>query len=143
MDIAQRWNTNRRSQMFDERRAFSSYSVSDASAARQFYAGTLGLSVSERPEMGVISIDLGGRDLMLYAKPDHEPASYTVLNFRVDAIEQAVDELSRRGVRMEHYEGFEQDEKGIARPSDPAHGPPIAWFTDPSGNVLAVIEDGR
>ncbi|HUG47509.1 MAG TPA: VOC family protein [Candidatus Limnocylindria bacterium] len=127
--------------MFDGKRAFSSYSVDDLAAAGRFYGQTLGLTVGEEPEMGLLSVQLAeDKQLMLYSKENHAPATYTVLNLPVDDIDAAVDELARRGVRFERYEGFEQDEKGIARPPSPEHGPPIAWFTDPAGNVLAVLE---
>jgi catechol 2,3-dioxygenase-like lactoylglutathione lyase family enzyme len=81
----------------------------------------------------------GGRDTLVYPKPDHTPATYTILNFPVDDIDATVDELGERGVRFERYEGFEQDEKGISRD---VGGPPIAWFKDPSGNILSVLENG-
>jgi len=128
--------------MFDSSRAFSSFSVNDLPAARRFYSDTLGLKVTERAPMGMLSIQFApDHELLLYGKDDHAPASYTVLSFRVDDIDAAVDELIRRGVSMQRYEGFEQDEKGIARPADPAYGPPIAWFTDPAGNILAVLQE--
>ena len=105
--------------------------------AREFYEDTLGLRVSE--QNGLLALHLAGeRDTLVYPKPDHVPATYTILNFAVDDVGQAVDELSARGVRFERYDGFEQDEKGISRAPE---GPPIAWFTDPAGNILAVLED--
>jgi len=128
--------------MFDSSRVFSSFSVDDIAAASGFYGGTLGLAVTEVPEMGLLTLSVGGgRGVMLYAKDDHAPSSYTVLNFPVDDIDAVVDELTGRGVRFERYEGFAQDEKGIARPASPEQGPPIAWFTDPAGNILAVLEE--
>lgn len=128
--------------MFDSSRIFSSFSVDDIDSAAGFYGGTLGLAVAEVPEMGLLSLSVGrGRAVMLYAKDDHAPSSYTVLNFPVDDIDAVVDELTGRGVRFERYEGFAQDEKGIARPASPEQGPPIAWFTDPAGNILAVLEE--
>jgi catechol 2,3-dioxygenase-like lactoylglutathione lyase family enzyme len=122
--------------MFASTKAFSGFAVDDIGKARAFYEGTLGLRVSE--EDGLLTLHLAGdRDTLVYLKPDHVPATYTILNFPVDDVAQAVDELTARGVRFERYDGFEQDEKGISR--DP-QGPPIAWFTDPAGNILAVLE---
>ena len=116
--------------------AFSSFAVNDLEAARSFYGDTLGLAISDGP-MGVLSLDLpGNRSTLIYPKPDFTPATYTILNFPVDDVEAAVDELSSRGVEFERYEGFEQDEKGIAR----ADGPDIAWFKDPAGNILSVLK---
>jgi predicted enzyme related to lactoylglutathione lyase len=127
--------------MLGNKKAFSSFSVADIEAARRFYAETLGLSVVDISGMGLLELDAGGgHQVVIYPKPDHQPATFTVLNFAVDDIDAAVDELTRRGVRFERYEGFEQDEKGIARPPSPDDGPPIAWFTDPAGNILAVVE---
>ena len=105
-------------------------------AAREFYAGVLGLDVSEAD--GLLTLHLpGGRDVLVYPKPNHVPATFTILNFPVPDIDAAVDDLSARGVRFERYDGFAQDDRGIQR--DP-NGPPIAWFTDPAGNVLAVLQ---
>jgi catechol 2,3-dioxygenase-like lactoylglutathione lyase family enzyme len=116
--------------------AFSSFAVDDLEAARSFYGDTLGLAISDGP-MGVLSLDLpGNRSTLIYPKPDFTPATYTILNFPVDDVEAAVDELSSRGVEFERYQGFEQDEKGIAR----ADGPDIAWFKDPAGNILSVLK---
>jgi catechol 2,3-dioxygenase-like lactoylglutathione lyase family enzyme len=120
--------------------AFSGFSVDDISAARAFYAETLGLRVTE--ENGMLTLHLAGeggdRPTLVYPKPNHEPASFTILNFPVDDIEAAVDELTAGGVVFEKYEGtpMETDPKGIFRKG----GPLIAWFTDPAGNVLSVIE---
>jgi len=119
-----------------ETKAFSGFAVSDLTEARAFYEGTLGLRVSEEHDLLTLHL-AGGRDTLVYPKPDHVPATYTILNFEVDDVEVAVDELERRGVRFERYEGFDQDDKGIARGPD---GPTIAWFTDPAGNILAVLE---
>jgi catechol 2,3-dioxygenase-like lactoylglutathione lyase family enzyme len=122
--------------MFANTPAFSSFAVDDLDAARSFYGETLGVTVSDGP-MGVLSLDLAGdRSILIYPKPDFEPSTYTVLNFPVEDVEKAVDELGSRGVEFERYEGFDQDEKGVAR----AGGPPIAWFKDPAGNILAVLE---
>jgi predicted enzyme related to lactoylglutathione lyase len=123
--------------MFKTTKAFSSFSVNDIQAAKKFYGQTLGLDVSE--ENGMLTLKLaGGRDLMVYPKGNHTPASFTILNFAVDNIDRAVDELTKRGVRFQRYDGFDQDSKGIARGEG---GPPIAWFTDPAGNVLAVLQE--
>ena len=122
--------------MFDASKAFSGFSVNDVAAAKSFYGDTLGIEVSE--EHGLLWLRTGqGSGVLVYPKPDHTPASFTILNFPVANIDEAVDELTKRGVRLERYEGFEQDEKGILRGDE---GPPIAWFTDPAGNVLSVIE---
>ncbi|PZG05274.1 VOC family protein [Nonomuraea aridisoli] len=123
--------------MFATTKAFSGFSVDDVAAATAFYGKTLGLRVSE--EHGMLTLHLGGGgDVLIYPKGDaHVPATFTVLNFPVDDIDGAVDELTARGVRFERYEGFTQDEKGIAR----GDGPPIAWFTDPAGNVLSVLQE--
>ena len=125
--------------MFKNTKAFSGFSVNDIPAAKQFYGETLGLDVRE--QMGMLGLSIaGGRDIFVYQKDNHVPATYTILNFPVDDIEAAVEELTRRGVTMERYEGFSQDEKGIARPEREGEGVPIAWFTDPAGNVLSVLE---
>jgi catechol 2,3-dioxygenase-like lactoylglutathione lyase family enzyme len=118
--------------------AFSGFSVADLDAARRFYGETLGLRVSDAPEMGgMLTLHLGsGADVLVYPKPDHVPATFTILNFPVPDVEKAVDDLAARGVQFQRYEQFDQDEKGIAR----GDGPPIAWFTDPSGNVLSVLQ---
>jgi hypothetical protein len=90
-------------------------------------------------ENGLLQLDIaGGRNVLVYFKPDHSAANFTILNFPVDDIDKVVDELTQRGVEFEHYEGFEQDDKGIAR----GPGPRIAWFKDPSGNILSVLQDG-
>ncbi|MBF6228453.1 VOC family protein [Nocardia abscessus] len=121
--------------MLTDSNAFSGFSVDDIEAAKPFYAETLGIRVSE--ENGMLQLHLGGGGTVLvYPKPDHTPATFTVLNFPVPDIEAAVDELIRRNVRFERYEFAEQDEKGIHR----GGGPLIAWFTDPAGNVLSVLQ---
>lgn len=125
--------------MFTNTRAFSGFSVDDLAAAGRFYGETLGLRTSDQGE-GLLWLHLaGGRDTLVYQKQDHTPAGYTILNFPVDDIDQAVGELTTRGVRFIRYEGFGQDEKGISRGGD---GPPIAWFQDPAGNVLSVLQEG-
>ena len=122
--------------MFANTKAFSGFAVDDLQKARKFYGETLGLKTSE--QHGLLTLHLaGGRDTLVYPKPNHTPATYTILNFPVEDIDKAVDELARRGVRFERYDGFEQDEKGIFR----AGGPYIAWFKDPAGNVLAVLQE--
>jgi catechol 2,3-dioxygenase-like lactoylglutathione lyase family enzyme len=121
--------------MFENTRAFSGFSVDDVPEARKFYGETLGLRVSE--EYGMLSLHIAGEwNILVYPKPDHTPASFTILNFPVDDIDEAVDELAERGVRFERYDGLEQDEKGIFR----GGGPYIAWFKDPAGNVLSVLQ---
>ena len=121
--------------MFTDSKAFSGFSVDDIDAAKRFYGQTLGLRVSEHN--GMLTLHLAGdRDILVYPKPDHTPATYTILNFPVDDIDKAVDELAGRGVTFERYDAFEQDEKGIAHA-----GPHVAWFKDPAGNILSVVQD--
>jgi catechol 2,3-dioxygenase-like lactoylglutathione lyase family enzyme len=129
--------TKRVSSMFKESESFSSFSVDDLKKAREFYSGTLGLGVTETPEGLEIKL-AGGNRLFLYPKPNHTPASFTVLNFPVDDIEEAVDELIGLGVRLEQYDlpNMKTDKRGIVRGS----GPNIAWFKDPAGNILSVLE---
>jgi catechol 2,3-dioxygenase-like lactoylglutathione lyase family enzyme len=118
--------------------AFSGYSVDDIPKAKEFYGETLGLEVSEIPEAGLLQVGIanGGR-VLIYPKDDHKPATFTVLNFPVDDVEEAVDELTKRGVHFEHYEGeIKTDAKGIARNG----GPTLAWFKDPAGNILSVLD---
>lgn len=123
--------------MFTDTPAFSGFAVDDLDAARSFYRDTLGLKVTDE-EMGILTLHLAGdRPTMVYPKPDFTPATYTILNFPVEDVDAAVDDLIGRGVEFERYEGFDQDDKGIAR--DP-RGPAIAWFKDPAGNILAVLE---
>jgi catechol 2,3-dioxygenase-like lactoylglutathione lyase family enzyme len=122
--------------MFADTKAFSGFAVDDVAKARQFYGETLGIRTSE--QYGLMTLHLaGGRDTLVYPKPGHVPATYTILNFPVDDIDAAVDELTARGVRFERYEGLAQDGKGISR----GGGPDIAWFTDPAGNILAVLKE--
>ncbi|MEV5825522.1 VOC family protein [Spirillospora sp. NPDC052242] len=121
--------------MFKDTKAFSGFSVDDIEAARKFYGEVLGLEVSE--EHGMLTLHIaGGRDTLVYPKPDHTPATFTILNFPVDDIEAAVAGLAGRGVRFEHYGGA-TDEKGIFR----KEGPLIAWFKDPAGNTLSVLQE--
>jgi catechol 2,3-dioxygenase-like lactoylglutathione lyase family enzyme len=123
--------------MFADTKAFSGFAVPDLPKAREFYEGTLGLRVSEENELLTLHL-AEGRDTLVYPKPDHVPATYTILNFPVTDIDEAVDGLTARGVRFERYDGMEQNEKGIWRGEG---GPPIAWFTDPAGNILSVLEE--
>ncbi len=121
--------------------AFSGFGVDDIDAALAFYGDTLGFAVSQN-EMGILNITLpGGAMVIAYPRPDHVPAAYTILNITVDSIDAAVDELAAAGVSMERYEGMPHDEKGIMRGKAHDRGPDIAWFLDPAGNVLSVIED--
>jgi predicted enzyme related to lactoylglutathione lyase len=123
--------------MFEHTKAFSGFSVDDTEQAKEFYGGVLGLQVSEGPH-GILTLHIAGdRDTIVYPKgAEHTPAAFTILNFPVDDIESAVDELTARGVKFEHYDFV--DDKGINRQG----GPLIAWFTDPAGNVLSVIQAG-
>ena len=125
---------------FQTTHAFSGFSVDDIDAARSFYGDTLGLDVTTNA-MGFLDISLGdGGSILVYAKPNHTPASFTILNFPVDDVEAAVDDLNERGVVTKIYDDseFATDSKGILR-GGPDRGPDIAWFTDPAGNVLAVL----
>jgi predicted enzyme related to lactoylglutathione lyase len=124
--------------MFENSKAFSGFAVDDLDKAREFYGETLGVKTSDG-EMDLLILHLaGGRDTIVYPKPDLEPGNYTILNFPVDDIDKAVDELTERGVSLERYDGFDQDEKGIARGDE---GPNIAWFKDPAGNILSVLQE--
>jgi catechol 2,3-dioxygenase-like lactoylglutathione lyase family enzyme len=123
--------------MFKDANAFSGFSVDDLDRAKEFYGETLGLSVSENPAGLELQLGGGGR-VFVYPKPNHEPATFTILNFAVPNIDQAVDELAGAGVTFERYDGMEQDEKGISRGGG---GPNIAWFKDPAGNILSVLEE--
>jgi predicted enzyme related to lactoylglutathione lyase len=126
--------------MFENTKAFSGFSVDDISAAKTFYGDTLGVRVTEE-EMGILVLHLAGDiDVFVYPKPNHVPATFTILNFEVDDIDKYVDELAARGVKFEKYEDFGQDEKGVARGIESGDGPNIAWFTDPAGNVLSVLQ---
>jgi catechol 2,3-dioxygenase-like lactoylglutathione lyase family enzyme len=123
--------------MFKDTKVFSGFSVNDLQKAKEFYGQTLGLEVAEMPE-GLELHPAGGARIFIYPKPNHTPATFTILNFIVDDIEQAVDQLGKLGVRFEHYDldNLKTDEKGIAR----GPGPNIAWFKDPAGNILSVLE---
>jgi catechol 2,3-dioxygenase-like lactoylglutathione lyase family enzyme len=121
--------------MFRDSHAFSGFSSNDIQKAREFYAQVLGLEVTE--ENGILTLALaGGGRVVIYPKEGHEPASFTVLNFPVEDIDRAVDALAQAGIQFERYEGFQQDERGIMRED----GPPIAWFKDPAGNILSVLQ---
>jgi predicted enzyme related to lactoylglutathione lyase len=122
--------------MFADTKAFSGFAVNDVPSAREFYGGTLGLGTSE--QNGLLTLHIAGeRPVLVYPKPNHVPADFTILNFPVEDIEATVDELVARGVSIERYDGFEQDERGIMR----GGGPYIAWFKDPAGNVLSVLQE--
>lgn len=120
--------------MFEHTKAFSGFAADDIPKAKRFYSETLGLRVSEANGMLQLHI-AGDRDTLIYPKPDHTPATFTVLNFPVDDIDQAVDELIARGVELERYDGL--DDKGIMRD----YGPFIAWFKDSAGNILSVLQE--
>lgn len=124
--------------MFTSSGAFSGFSVDDIPEAKRFYSETLGMKVTEN-EMGILELQLNsGARVMVYGKPNHEPASFTILNFDVDDVESAVDDLNSRGVKTKIYDDADlpTDAKGIAR----GQGPDIAWFRDPAGNVLSVLK---
>jgi catechol 2,3-dioxygenase-like lactoylglutathione lyase family enzyme len=123
--------------MFENTKAFSGFAVDDLARAHEFYEGTLGIRVSEEHQFLTLHL-ADGRDTLVYPKPDFTPATYTILNFVVDDVETAVDELLARGITLERYDGFDQDAKGISR----GEGPTIAWFKDPAGNILSVLETG-
>ena len=124
--------------MFINTKAFSGFSVDDIDKAKHFYHNILGLTIDE-PMNGLLSLNIKGcNPIIVYPKPNHEPATFTILNFPVDDIEKAVDELTARGVQFERYKGqIETDEKGIARGN--GRGPDIAWFKDPAGNILSIL----
>ncbi len=124
--------------MFKNSKAFSGFSVNDLQKAKQFYSEVLGLEVTDNP-MGLIELHIeGGNNIIIYPKPDHTPATFTILNFPVNNIDKTVDELIQKGVSFEKYEGqIKTDEKGICRSPE---GPNVAWFKDPAGNILSVLE---
>ena len=126
--------------MLEQSKAYSGLAVTDLDRARAFYGQTLGLPITEvDPQNGVLEITTGGdRQVVMYLSPDMTPASYTILNFPVDDIDRAVDTLAERGVQFEWYDAFPQDEKGIVRG---AGLPTVAWFKDPTGNVLSVVQE--
>lgn len=124
--------------MFRNTKAFSGFSVNDIAKAKEFYRELLGVETEDSPEGGLILKVAGGNPIFVYPKPNHEPATFTILNFQVPDIEVAVDQLTAKGIRFENYqeEGLQTDEKGINR----SGGPLIAWFKDPAGNFLSVLE---
>jgi catechol 2,3-dioxygenase-like lactoylglutathione lyase family enzyme len=124
--------------MFDNTKAFSGFAAPDIEALEAFYREKLGIRTSVENELLTLHLAGGDRPTLVYPKPDFVPATYTILNFPVEDVGAAVDELTARGVQFEHYEGFDQDEKGVAR----GQGPDIAWFKDPAGNILAVLGEG-
>jgi catechol 2,3-dioxygenase-like lactoylglutathione lyase family enzyme len=125
--------------MFRDSHAYSGFSSNDIPACRAFYADTLGIDVTEA--YGMLTLHLaGGGQVIVYPKPTHEAATFTVLNFPVDDIDAAADRLAAKGVTFERYEGIVQDAKGIARPQRPEDGPSIAWFKDPAGNIMSILQ---
>lgn len=128
--------------MLENSKAFSSFSADDIQKAKSFYGEVLGLEVKDNT-MGTIELHLeDGNNVLIYPKPDHKPASFTVLNFTVNDIDKAVDDLNQKGVTFEQYEGeIKTDKKGILRGASTDNGPNIAWFKDPAGNILSVIEE--
>ena len=128
--------------MFKDTKAFSGFSVNDIAKAKEFYANTLELDVTE--EHGMLTLHIaGGAEIIIYPKPNHTPATFTILNFSVADINTAVDELLSKGVVFEKYDGMHQDEKNIARGIANHQGPDIAWFKDPAGNILSVLEEPK
>jgi catechol 2,3-dioxygenase-like lactoylglutathione lyase family enzyme len=127
------------STIFKEAKSFSSFAVNDLQKAKEFYGQTLGLRVSEQPEGLALNLP-NGNNVFIYPKPNHTPASFTILNFIVEDLDEAVDELNKLGVRMEKYNQpeIQTDERGIHRG---ARGPTIAWFKDPAGNIVSVMEE--
>lgn len=122
-------------------KAFSGFSVNDSAKAKEFYGKTLGLDVREDSEGGLSLHLAGGNTIFIYQKENHQPATFTILNFLVDDIDQAVDDLISRGIHFEYYNDFPQDQKGIMRGLSRKEGPNIAWFKDPAGNILSVLQE--
>jgi len=129
--------------LFKGSKAFTSFSVNDINKANDFYGKTLGLDVEEVKEMkGLLNLKIAdGNKIMIYHRPNHTPAAYTVLNFVVDNIDKTVDKLVSKGIRLERYKELDQEEKGILRGKSMNKGPDIAWFTDPAGNILSIIQE--
>ena len=129
--------------MLANTKAFSGFAVDDLEKARGFYADTLGVRVDVLDEENHLMAlhHPGDRDTLVYGKPDHAPANYTILNFQVDDIDEAVDGLAARGLQFERYDGMPQDEKGVMRGRAANRGPDIAWFKDPAGNILSVLQE--
>ena len=123
--------------MLENSKAISGFAVDDIDKAKQFYGEALGVGVSEEGDLLRLHLG-GGTEVIVYPKPDYTPATYTILNFPVDDIAKAVDDLVARGIVFERYPGFDQDDKGIARETP---GPAIAWFKDPAGNILSVLQE--
>jgi catechol 2,3-dioxygenase-like lactoylglutathione lyase family enzyme len=134
VEVWRRTPREKEGQMLAHSKAYSGFAVSDLDKARDFYQNTLGVTAGDRMGMLELRFD-DGHAVLVYPKPDHQPANYTILNFPVEDLEKTVSELTARGVEFARYDGFDQDELGIARAPQ---GPPIAWFTDPSGNILSV-----
>jgi catechol 2,3-dioxygenase-like lactoylglutathione lyase family enzyme len=130
--------------MLEDSKAYNGFAVTDADKAKEFYGETLGLKVTVLDEEnGLFELHLNSdRPTLFYAKPDLEPANNTILNFPVDDIDATVDGLAEKGVEFEKYDGMDQDEKGITRGIAAGRGPDIAWFKDPSGNILSVLKEG-
>jgi len=129
--------------MLADSKAFSGFAVDDVAAAKQFYSEVLGVKVEDQGEMGLVLHLGGGLDIFVYPKPDHEAAKFTILNFPVDDIDAAIDDLVAKGVVFERYDNLpaEQDEKGVLRNDNPGYGPTgIAWFKDPADNILSVLQ---
>jgi catechol 2,3-dioxygenase-like lactoylglutathione lyase family enzyme len=127
--------------MFKDTHAFSGFSVNDLAAAKKFYGEVLEVEVEDRGAMGITLKLHNGYPVFIYPKPNHTPATFTILNFVVANIDQAVESLVAKGVVLEKYEGMHQDEKGIARGIKANMGPDIAWFKDPAGNILSILQD--
>jgi len=127
--------------MFEKSQAFSGFSVDDLAKAKKFYGETLGVEIEEMEGMGMLLHLGGGGTVFIYPKENHQPATFTVLNFPVDDIDAAVKQLKNKDVKFEKYEGMHQDDQDIARGREAKMGPDIAWFTDPSGNVLSVLQN--
>lgn len=123
--------------------AFSGFSVNDLVKAKAFYTQILGLQVEEQVNMGLTLHLPGGSTVFVYPKENHVPATFTVLNFAVENIDEAMDELIEKGVHFEHYEGMPQDEKGVLRGLSVKQGPDIAWFTDPAGNIFSLLQESK
>ena len=127
--------------MLQNSHAFSGFSVDRLEVAQKFYGDTLGLNIESQPGMGFQLKFPSGHTVFVYDKPNHLPAEFTILNFPVDDIDAAVQELGSKGVQFERYEGLQQDEKNIARGKAAGMGPDIAWFKDPAGNILSVLQN--
>jgi predicted enzyme related to lactoylglutathione lyase len=128
--------------IFKDSHAFSSFSVNDLEAAKEFYGETLGLDVDEDSTMGILRLNpAGSGEILIYPKDDHQPATFTILNFPVNNIDATVDALRSRGIEFESYDGeIKTDEKGISRGRESGRGPDIAWFKDPAGNIISVLQ---